>query len=160
MMKTSRPRPFSSIWTKLSPSANRRIVTAHSGCPKCWAISSARGRLAVPARSSSWLRDNDKSRIGPRKVVGKPRVAKALPRTASRRILQPVDELRPRLTAALAGRYTVEREIGRGGMSVVFLAYDLRLERRVAIKVLRDRKSTRLNSSHSQISYAVFCLKK
>src|SRR2546427_8080245 len=32
---------------------------------------------------------------------------------------------------------------------------DLRLHRRVA-----DRKSTRLNSSHSQISYAVFCLKK
>src|SRR2546430_5230985 len=28
------------------------------------------------------------------------------------------------------------------------------------IPVLRDRKSTRLNSSHSQISYAVFCLKK
>src|SRR2546427_7077425 len=27
-------------------------------------------------------------------------------------------------------------------------------------KLLRDRKSTRLNSSHSQISYAVFCLKK
>src|SRR5438270_5312766 len=27
-------------------------------------------------------------------------------------------------------------------------------------KVERDRKSTRLNSSHSQISYAVFCLKK
>src|SRR2546430_10259790 len=29
-----------------------------------------------------------------------------------------------------------------------------------AAKVRRDRKSTRLNSSHSQISYAVFCLKK
>src|SRR2546430_12330673 len=28
------------------------------------------------------------------------------------------------------------------------------------IHVLQDRKSTRLNSSHSQISYAVFCLKK
>src|SRR2546427_9449179 len=27
-------------------------------------------------------------------------------------------------------------------------------------KLTRDRKSTRLNSSHSQISYAVFCLKK
>src|SRR2546427_4772935 len=27
-------------------------------------------------------------------------------------------------------------------------------------KAIRDRKSTRLNSSHSQISYAVFCLKK
>src|SRR5688572_33409726 len=28
------------------------------------------------------------------------------------------------------------------------------------LQVVRDRKSTRLNSSHSQISYAVFCLKK
>src|SRR5689334_23897697 len=28
------------------------------------------------------------------------------------------------------------------------------------IKILLDRKSTRLNSSHSSISYAVFCLKK
>jgi tRNA A-37 threonylcarbamoyl transferase component Bud32 len=55
-----------------------------------------------------------------------------------------VDELRPRLAAALAGRYTVEREIGRGGMSVVFLAYDLRLERRVAIKVLRPELSAAL----------------
>src|SRR2546427_8517349 len=31
---------------------------------------------------------------------------------------------------------------------------------RVAPRRARDRKSTRLNSSHSQISYAVFCLKK
>src|SRR2546430_11356635 len=30
----------------------------------------------------------------------------------------------------------------------------------VAYAILKDRKSTRLNSSHSQISYAVFCLKK
>src|SRR2546427_9561307 len=30
----------------------------------------------------------------------------------------------------------------------------------LGITVLTDRKSTRLNSSHSQISYAVFCLKK
>src|SRR2546429_6278230 len=29
-----------------------------------------------------------------------------------------------------------------------------------AIEVLKDRKSTRLNSSHGYISYAVFCLKK
>src|SRR2546430_12412257 len=42
-----------------------------------------------------------------------------------------------------------------------------RLRRRVDIRVrphrrifVQDRKSTRLNSSHSQISYAVFCLKK
>src|SRR2546430_6736082 len=30
----------------------------------------------------------------------------------------------------------------------------------VSSLLVRDRKSTRLNSSHSQISYAVFCLKK
>src|SRR2546427_8167253 len=35
---------------------------------------------------------------------------------------------------------------------------DLVLENLLALN--RDRKSTRLNSSHSQISYAVFCLKK
>src|SRR2546430_6385526 len=29
-----------------------------------------------------------------------------------------------------------------------------------AVRIAKDRKSTRLNSSHSQISYAVFCLKK
>src|SRR2546430_4362169 len=32
--------------------------------------------------------------------------------------------------------------------------------RHVAVVDVKDRKSTRLNSSHSQISYAVFCLKK
>src|SRR6266568_2789823 len=40
-------------------------------------------------------------------------------------------------------------------------AIDLGIERAQAIReLLRDRKSTRLNSSHSSISYAVFCLKK
>jgi eukaryotic-like serine/threonine-protein kinase len=40
------------------------------------------------------------------------------------------------LTAALAGRYTIERELGRGGMATVYLARDIRHERRVAVKVL------------------------
>src|SRR2546427_6271285 len=34
------------------------------------------------------------------------------------------------------------------------------LAKAMALPETRDRKSTRLNSSHSQISYAVFCLKK
>jgi serine/threonine-protein kinase len=41
------------------------------------------------------------------------------------------------LDSALAGRYTIERELGRGGMATVFLARDLRHERNVAIKVLQ-----------------------
>src|SRR5207247_6149634 len=137
MIKTSRPRTFSSILTKISPSANRRIVTAHSGCPKWWAISSASGRLAVPARSSNWLRDNDRSRIGPRKVVGKAREAKTLTGRVGCRMLEPVDDLQARLAAALAGHYTIEREIGRGGMSIVYQARDLRNDAWVALKVLR-----------------------
>ncbi len=42
----------------------------------------------------------------------------------------------PALQAALAGRYTIERALGRGGMATVYLAQDLRHHRRVAIKVL------------------------
>src|ERR1043166_2665867 len=40
------------------------------------------------------------------------------------------------LSAALSGRYAVEREIGAGGMATVFLARDLQHDRRVALKVL------------------------
>src|SRR2546430_9613743 len=40
------------------------------------------------------------------------------------------------------------------------VALERRTFQEAAIGVDRDRKSTRLNSSHSQISYAVFCLKK
>jgi eukaryotic-like serine/threonine-protein kinase len=40
------------------------------------------------------------------------------------------------LQGALAGRYALERELGRGGMGIVYLARDLSLDRPVAIKVL------------------------
>ncbi|MEP6591613.1 MAG: protein kinase [Gemmatimonadota bacterium] len=42
-----------------------------------------------------------------------------------------------RLNAALAERYQIERELGAGGMATVFLAADLRHDRKVAIKVLK-----------------------
>jgi len=42
-----------------------------------------------------------------------------------------------RLQEALADRYRIEQEIGQGGMATVFLAEDLKHDRRVAIKVLR-----------------------
>jgi serine/threonine-protein kinase len=42
-----------------------------------------------------------------------------------------------RLTAALEGRYGIERELGAGGMATVYVAKDLRHQRSVAVKVLR-----------------------
>jgi serine/threonine-protein kinase len=42
-----------------------------------------------------------------------------------------------RLAAALAERYRIERELGAGGMATVYLAEDLRHDRKVALKVLR-----------------------
>jgi serine/threonine-protein kinase len=48
-----------------------------------------------------------------------------------------VDNLLERLRSALAGRYTIERELGSGGMATVYLAEDLKHHRKVAVKVLR-----------------------
>ena len=42
-----------------------------------------------------------------------------------------------RLSSALADRYRIERELGQGGMAMVYLAHDVRHDRRVALKVLR-----------------------
>ena len=50
------------------------------------------------------------------------------------------------LTAVLGERYRVERELGQGGMALVFLAQDLKHRRRVAIKLLRPELSAVLGS--------------
>ncbi|HSB54608.1 MAG TPA: serine/threonine-protein kinase, partial [Gemmatimonadales bacterium] len=47
-----------------------------------------------------------------------------------------MSEIQDRLQQALAARYTIQRELGRGGMATVYLATDLKHEREVAIKVL------------------------
>ncbi len=46
-------------------------------------------------------------------------------------------DLLDRLKTALADRYAIEREIGAGGMATVYLAEDLKLHRKVAVKLLR-----------------------
>src|SRR5690242_17277805 len=47
-----------------------------------------------------------------------------------------VDALFLSFQEAVAGRYSLERELGRGGMGVVYLAREVRLDRPVAIKIL------------------------
>src|SRR2546430_15051902 len=54
---------------------------------------------------------------------------------------------------------TLGRAVGHRRHRIIFVAERDVVEDALALLV-QDRKSTRLNSSHSQISYAVFCLKK
>jgi serine/threonine protein kinase len=55
-------------------------------------------------------------------------------------------ELLDRLHASLTGVYSLERELGRGGMSTVFLAQDLKHDRDVALKVLRPDLASAVGS--------------
>ena len=55
-------------------------------------------------------------------------------------------ELAQGLWESLAGRYTLERELGRGGMAVVYLVRDLKHDRPVALKVLNPELAASLGS--------------
>src|SRR2546430_10739152 len=68
---------------------------------------------------------------------------------AARAEHQRIDDAADRALAAMKGEHARP--------DLRLLAGDLEIH---GLAQLRDRKSTRLNSSHSQISYAVFCLKK
>ncbi len=48
-----------------------------------------------------------------------------------------MSDLTERLKVAIADRYVIERELGEGGMALVYLAHDVKHERKVAMKVLR-----------------------
>jgi tRNA A-37 threonylcarbamoyl transferase component Bud32/TolB-like protein len=60
------------------------------------------------------------------------------------------------LSVALGDRYSLERELGHGGMATVYLALDLKLHRQVALKVLRPELAASLGSErfHREIEIA------
>jgi serine/threonine-protein kinase len=55
-------------------------------------------------------------------------------------------DLLDRLQSTVGSRYAIEREIGRGGMAVVYQAHDLRYDREVALKVLQPHLSESLGT--------------
>src|SRR5690554_7164204 len=50
--------------------------------------------------------------------------------------------------------------VANDGSAIYWNASGISQIKRIEVSLMRDRKSTRLNSSHVRISYAVFCLKK
>src|SRR5690606_41248183 len=71
-----------------------------------------------------------------------------------------LDELRCLGRAARGDRTVVADEAAGLTFDVQVAAHGLAVELVLEVEELGDRKSTRLNSSHVKISYAVFCLKK
>jgi serine/threonine protein kinase len=54
------------------------------------------------------------------------------------------------LSAALSGRYTLQRELGRGGMATVYLAHDIKHDRAVALKILHAELAATLGPERFQ----------
>ena len=54
-----------------------------------------------------------------------------------------------RLNAALEGRYRIEAELGEGGMATVYLAEDIKHERKVALKVLKPEPAVVVWEGHN-----------
>src|SRR3712207_7276591 len=51
-------------------------------------------------------------------------------------------------------------ELRDSGTTILFVSHSMGMVKDFCTEAVLDRKSTRLNSSHANISYAVFCLKK
>src|ERR687890_2443343 len=60
--------------------------------------------------------------------------------------MRPMSDTLATLRESLQDRYTIERELGRGGMAVVYLAHDLRHDRPVALKVLHPELAQTLGT--------------
>ena len=62
-----------------------------------------------------------------------------------------MSEITQKLSTALADRYKIERHLGEGGMATVYLAHDLKHDRKVAVKVLRPELAAVLGDRRAHV---------
>ena len=91
-------------------------------------IAKSRATVAIAGCKGRWIATGDRCHAWLGAYIG----VNALPLRVS------VPPSYAHFQAALTSQYVIERELGRGGMATVYLARDLRHDRNVAIKVLRD----------------------
>src|SRR5262249_29905824 len=118
-----------------------------SSCKRCGRTFSSASRTRRSICSSLCSRSRSICRpVGSRSIRRTIRCGK----THGSRKWWPVSDLARDLRDALADRYTIERELGRGGMATVFLARDLRHDRPVALKVLHPELAQALGPERFQ----------
>ncbi len=101
----------------------------------------------VTPENSGGTRPTTANRISPHgRSRGLPRVLAVAGTSGELCRVADEQDILPKLTAALAGRYEVVRELGRGGMATVYLANDIKHGREVAIKVLLPELSATLGA--------------
>src|SRR5687768_9410644 len=124
-----RPLPMNCPGHSVGPHAAPRCPLAPTGRP-------THPRSAAAPCSFSWSASTTCSTTPaqPFDEKGSWTLSQATPHVPVRNV---VEQLRD----ALADRYRIERELGRGGMATVYLAEDIKHKRRVAVKVLHTEHS-------------------
>ena len=115
----------------VSGDARNRSASLHPGIPKPVALIISD---TIPS-SDRANRHVEKGEISP--SLSRHRGARpSRPPSHAGILRSPMTDTRSHLTTALSDRYRIERELGAGGMATVYLAEDLKHDRKVAIKVL------------------------